>query len=106
MTLLGTQPWWYWLILVSLALVVVVAFAFFRWHIATEATKIMRRIDVIGERTVRRHEDLYWDVLRDVEARLAWLIAMERAVTEQPARVAALISEGVPLLDACEAVAS
>lgn len=100
-----TQPLWYWAIYAALVLTLVLVFWFFRWHIATEATRIVRRIDVINERRARMEEDLCWQVLRDVEAFLAWVIAMERAVTEQPARVAALLSEGVPLFEACEAVA-
>lgn len=107
MTVFGTQPWWYWLILVLFALVVVTAFGFFRWWLATEATKLTRRLNVLGADDVETNlERLYWTHLRHIEFFNAKLITFNRARHAHPERFAALVSEGVPLNDVIEAMAS
>lgn len=105
MSVFATQPWFYWLLLALFALAVVAAFWFFRWHVATEATRLTRRIDVLnGDGVEDRIARLYWTHMRDVECALAKLLTVERAVREHPERIAALLSENVPLTDAIEAV--
>jgi hypothetical protein len=99
------EPIWYWALALLAVVGVAVTFRFFIWSACTKARRLSRRIDVASVDFETRRARLYWTYLRDVEALYACTIAMERAVREHPDRVAALISEGVPLHDACEAVA-
>lgn len=98
---------WYWALVALLALATIAAFWFFRWSLATEATRLTRRIDVLNADGIEdRIARMYWTHMREVESLLACMIAMKRAIHEHPDRVAALMSEGVPLHDAVAAVAS
>lgn len=101
-----TQPLYYWAIYLLLALAVVIAFWFFNWSISTGTRRLSRRIDVVGIPADEQLTKLYWTHLRHIEFFNAKLITFNRSRLAHPERFAALVSEGVPLNEVIEAMAS
>lgn len=102
-----TQPLYYWAIYLLLAVAVVIEFWFIHWKTATNAARLIRRIDVLNaDDPETRIARLYWTYMYELEAVIARTITVQRAIREHPERVAALLSEDVAFGDVIDAVAS